>query len=264
MKIAAPTHIGIIMDGNGRWAKRNGSPKRKGHERGVEALRTLIREIKDIDLQYLTLYGFSSENWNRPIGEVNDLMGLLRLYISRDLDDLVKNDVRIRVLGERNSLSSDIIGLIERAERKSKDNTRFNLCIAFNYGGRVEITTAARRIAEQVKAGELAPDAITPELFENYLYTAGIPHPDLIIRTSGEMRLSNFLTWQSAYSELVFTDVLWPDFTREHLLAAIAEYYSRDRRYGGRPEELTAEAPETGSGSDEKFHKKLLEFGKAG
>lgn len=252
-KIMAPNHIGIIMDGNGRWAKQYGLPKKKGHEMGVEALRKLIRDLEDVDLNYLTLYGFSSENWNRPASEVKDLMGLLRLYINRDLDELIKNNVRIRILGERKNLSADILKLVERAEKKSKDNTRFNLSIAFNYGGRIEIANAAQKIADEVKQGRLDTKAITPELFEQFLYTKDLPHPDLIIRTSGEKRMSNFLTWQSAYSELVFSDVLWPDFKIEHLLSAVKEYYLRERRYGGRPEECR-----------EDYQQAIVEFGKAG
>jgi len=254
-----PRHIAIIMDGNGRWAKRYGLPKRKGHEKGVEALRALVRSLEDIDLQYLTLYGFSSENWNRPIGEVNDLMGLLRLYISRDLDELVKRDVRIRILGERANLSQDIIELIERAEGRSKNNSRYNLSIAFNYGGRIEIASAARTLAEQVRAGLLCAEDITPELFAKNLYTSELPDPDMIIRTSGEMRLSNFLTWQSAYSELVFTDVLWPDFTKDDLVRAIAEYYRRERRYGGRPDEA-----QDCTFQDAEYQGAYVEYGKAG
>lgn len=254
MTISSPPHIGIIMDGNGRWAKMRGLPKRKGHERGVTALRELIRSTQDVDLQYLTLYGFSSENWNRPKGEVQDLLGLLRLYINQDLEELAQNGVKIKVIGARHNLSSDLVRLIEKAERRTVGNRRVTLVIAFNYGGRNEIADAAQMAARRVQAGEISPAEITPDLLERHLYTHGIPDPDLIIRTSGEKRLSNFLTWQSAYSELVFTDVLWPDFGRQHLLEAIAEYYRRDRRYGGRPDEQ----------ANSDCANKYAELGKAG
>lgn len=230
-------HIAIIMDGNGRWAKARGLPRIAGHRQGVAAVRALVRDIDDLGLDYLTLYGFSSENWNRPLSEVNDLMGLMKLYINRDLNELVERGVRVRIIGARYNLAPDIVSLIENAEQRSSQNSRMTLVIAFNYGGRDEIISAARIMAEEVRAGTLSPSDISAELFSEYLYAHDIPDPDLLIRTSGEMRLSNFLTWQSAYSELVFVKTLWPDFTRQHLIDAIDEYYQRDRRFGARPDE---------------------------
>ncbi len=234
-------HIAIIMDGNGRWAKARGLPRLAGHRQGVNAVRALVRDIDDLDLDFLTLYGFSSENWNRPRSEVNDLMGLMRHYINNDLNELIENNIRIRIIGERENLAPDIVALIENAEKRSCDNTKLTLVIAFNYGGRGEIASAARSLARAVRDGLLSPQDITPEVFSHHLYAGDIPDPDLIIRTSGEQRLSNFLTWQSAYSELVFTDTLWPDFTKQDLLDAIAEYDRRDRRFGARPGENRSE-----------------------
>ena len=231
-----PRHVAIIMDGNGRWAAKRHLPRAAGHRQGVEAVRVIVRAAGDLGIEYLTLYGFSSENWKRPVEEVNDLMGLLRLYIRRDLAELHQNGVRIRIIGERDHLEPDIIALIEEAETLTRDNTRLKLVIAFNYGGQNEIASAVRRIAREVKAGRIEPEKITPDTVARFLDTVGVPDPDLIIRTSGEKRLSNFLIWQSAYSELVFSDALWPDFTPERLREAVAEYERRERRFGGRPE----------------------------
>ncbi len=233
--VARPRHIAIIMDGNGRWAAARGVPRRVGHEHGVEAVRRTVRAAGDLGIPYLTLYGFSSENWNRPPEEVNDLMGLLRFFIRKDLAELVSNGVRIRIIGERDNLAPDIIKLIENAEERSRTNIKHNLTIAFNYGAREEIVTAARKLAAQVAKGELQPDEIDETMFGNGLRTAGLPDPDLVIRTSGEQRLSNFLLWQSAYSEFLFEDILWPDFDRQHLVEAIKIFADRDRRFGGRP-----------------------------
>ena len=230
-------HIAIIMDGNGRWAKARGLPRIAGHRQGVKAVRSLVRSIDDLGLDYLTLYGFSSENWNRAPSEVSDLMGLMRLYINRDLKELMKLGIRIRVIGARHNLAPDIVSLIENAEESSKHNSRLTLVIAFNYGGRDEIISAAQSCAKDVRNGTLSPEDITAELFSRHLYAHDIPDPDLLIRTSGEKRLSNFLTWQSAYAELVFVKTLWPDFTHQHLIDAIDEYYQRDRRFGARPDE---------------------------
>ncbi len=230
-------HIAIIMDGNGRWAKARGLPRIAGHRQGVNAVRSLVRDIDDLGLEYLTLYGFSSENWNRPQSEVNDLMGLMRLYINRDLKELIERGVRVRIIGARHNLAPDIVSLIENAEQRSRHNSRLTLAIAFNYGGRDEIISAAQSLAEEVRKGNLSPVDITAELFPQYLYAHDIPDPDLLIRTSGEKRLSNFLTWQSAYAELVFVKTLWPDFTRQNLIDAIDEYFQRDRRFGARPDE---------------------------
>lgn len=231
-----PGHIAIIMDGNGRWAEARGLPRRVGHQQGVEAVRRTVRAAGDLGIRYLTLYGFSSENWSRPPEEVNDLMGLLRIYIRKDLAELVGNGVRIRIIGERENLAPDIIKLIEDAEARSAANDKHFLTIAFNYGARQEILRAARDLAARVERKELAPDQIDEAVFADALLTSGLPDPDLVIRTSGEKRLSNFLLWQSAYSEFLFDDVFWPDFDRRHLVEAIIAYAERDRRFGGRTE----------------------------
>lgn len=228
-----PEHIAIIMDGNGRWAKERGLPRAAGHRAGVEALRETVRAAGELGVRWLTVYAFSSENWSRPKSEVSDLMGLLKLFIRRDLADLHANGVRVRVIGRREGLDPEIGGLLREAEALTALNTKNNLMIAFNYGGRDEIARAGRRIAEAVAEGKLTPDAICEETFADYLDTAGIPDPDLLIRTSGEKRLSNFLPWQSAYSELVFAPCYWPDFGRAELVNAVEEFSTRERRFGG-------------------------------
>ena len=230
-----PRHVAIIMDGNGRWAAKRHLPRAAGHRQGVEAVRVIVRAAADIGIEYLTLYSFSSENWNRPPEEVNDLMGLLRFFIRRDLAELHRNGVNIRIIGERDHLDADLVSLIDEAETLTKNNSKLRLLIAFNYGGKNEIASAMRRIATEVEAGRLSAGDITPDTISAYLDTAGIPDPDLVIRTSGEKRLSNFLIWQSAYSELLFDDVFWPDFTPDHLRAAIAEFNGRQRRFGAVP-----------------------------
>ena len=212
-----PRHVAIIMDGNGRWAKARGLPRLAGHRAGVEALRGAVRAAPELGIEWLTVYAFSSENWSRPKTEVSDLMGLLKLFIRRDLAELHQNGVRVRIIGSREGLSPDIGALLSEAETLTRLNRRLNLVIAFNYGGRDEITRAAGKLAAAVSEGRLTPEAITPELLGDYLDTAGIPDPDLVIRTSGEMRLSNFLLWQAAYSELVFLPCYWPDFGRGDL-----------------------------------------------
>jgi undecaprenyl diphosphate synthase len=227
-----PQHVAIIMDGNGRWAAKRHLPRKLGHRQGVEAVRVIVRAAGEMGIRYLTLYGFSSENWKRPAEEVSDLMGLLRLFIRRDLAELHQNGVQVRIIGEREHLEPDIVALIEEAETLTRGNDQLKLIIAFNYGGQNEITSAVRRIAREVKAGRLDPEAITAETVAAHLDTAGVPDPDLIIRTSGEKRLSNFLIWQSAYAELVFTDVYWPDFSPDRLKEAVAEFNMRDRRFG--------------------------------
>lgn len=229
----APHHVAIIMDGNGRWARARGRPRTFGHAEGVEALRRTVEAAGDLGVRYLTVFGFSTENWRRPIEEVNALFDLLRLYVARDLDKLARQGVRVRVIGERNSLQSDILRIIDEAENKTRHNDKLNLTIAFNYGGQDEIVRAARRAAEDVAAGKLKPSEITAERFGLYLDTAGLPAPDLLIRTSGESRLSNFMLWQAAYAEFVFVDVLWPDFGKEALANAIDTYQRRERRFGG-------------------------------
>ncbi|MCE9651415.1 MAG: isoprenyl transferase [Parvibaculum sp.] len=227
-----PRHVAIIMDGNRRWAAKRHLPRQVGHRQGVEAVRVITRAAGEMGIRYLTLYGFSSENWNRPADEVSDLMGLLKLFIRRDLAELHQNGVQVRIIGGRDDLEPDIVSLIEEAETLTRANDKLKLMIAFNYGGQNEITDAVRRIAREVKAGRLDPEAISQDTVAAHLDTAGVPDPDLVIRTSGEKRLSNFLLWQSAYAEFVFTDVLWPDFSPERLKEAIAEFNLRDRRFG--------------------------------
>jgi undecaprenyl diphosphate synthase len=220
------------MDGNGRWAKLRGLPRTAGHRRGVEAVRETVKASVDLGIAYLTLYGFSSENWNRPPPEVDDLMGLLRFYLRSEIADLHRQGVRLRSIGDRARLAPDIVRLIEEAEERTRGNVKLNLTIALSYGGRNEILRAMRMIAEDVAAGRLAADAVDEEALEERLFTLGLPDPDLVIRTSGEQRISNFLLWQSAYSELVFDDCLWPDFGRENLRRAVEEFRRRERRYG--------------------------------
>jgi undecaprenyl diphosphate synthase len=227
-----PVHVAIIMDGNGRWAKARGLPRVAGHKRGAEAVRRTVTGAAELGVQYLTLYGFSSENWKRPPAEIDDLMGLLRLYLNNEIEELDRKGVRLRVIGQRSRLQPDIVRLIEGAERRTAANRKLNLIVALSYGGRAEIADAARCIAEGVRAGRIDPAAVDEDLFERFLYTADIPDPDLLIRTSGEKRISNFLLWQCAYAELVFLERLWPDFTRDDLESAITEYHGRDRRYG--------------------------------
>ena len=232
MPEAVPAHIAIIMDGNGRWAKSRGLPRTAGHRKGVETVRHIVQAAGELGISYLTLYGFSSENWKRPADEIFDLMGLLRRYLRAETAELHKSNVRLRMIGDRAALDGDIVALIESAEEKMRDNTGLNLTVALSYGGRQELTVAARAMAAEVAAGRLRPDDIDERMFERYLSTHGMPDPDLLIRTSGEQRVSNFLLWQTAYTELVFSDVLWPDFGRSELEAAIREYGRRDRRYG--------------------------------
>jgi undecaprenyl diphosphate synthase len=227
-----PVHVAIIMDGNGRWAKARGLPRVAGHKRGAEAVRRTVRGVAELGVEYLTLYGFSSENWKRPAAEIDDLMTLLRVYLVNEIDELHRQGVRLRVIGQRSRLSPEIVRLIEQAEQKTQANCTLNLTVALSYGGRAEIAGAARRIAEEAKAGRLEPAAVDEALFARHLLTRDIPDPDLLIRTSGEKRISNFLLWQCAYAELVFLDRLWPDFTRDDLEDAIREFHGRDRRYG--------------------------------
>jgi undecaprenyl diphosphate synthase len=231
--MTTPAHVAIIMDGNGRWAKARGLPRVAGHRAGVEALRRTVRAASDLGISWLTVYAFSSENWSRPKSEVTDLMGLLKIFIRRDLAELHNSGVRVQIIGDRATLQPDIRSLLEEAETLTAGNDALTLVIAFNYGGRDEIARAARRLAEAVKRGDITAEQITPELFADELDTSGIPDPDLVIRTSGEIRLSNFLPWQSAYSELIFQPCYWPDFTREHLADALREYTGRERRFGG-------------------------------
>ena len=229
----APRHVAIIMDGNGRWAARHGLPRGEGHRRGVEALRATVRAAGELGVGILTIFSFSSENWSRPRTEVLDLMSLLRRFIRNDLAELHRNNVRVRIIGERDGLDPDILRLLEEAESLTAANTGLVLVVAFNYGARQEIARAARRLAADVAAGLLTPNAVTEDVFSRYIDTSDLPDPDLIIRTSGEQRLSNFLLWQAAYSELIFVPVYWPDFDRAALEGAIAEYHRRERRFGG-------------------------------
>lgn len=225
-------HIAIIMDGNGRWATARGLPRTAGHRKGVEAVRRVCEAARDIGIGYLTLFGFSSENWRRPEGEISELMGLLRYYLRSEIAELHKSVTRLRVIGDRSRLAEDIVQLIAHAEDLTRDNHRFTLLIALSYGARDEVVQAARRLATAVRDGDLRPEEIDEARISGTLWTAGVPDPDLIIRTSGEKRLSNFLLWQAAYAEMVFVDTLWPDFGRRELEDAIAEYGRRDRRFG--------------------------------
>jgi undecaprenyl diphosphate synthase len=227
-----PQHIAIIMDGNGRWARSRGLPRAAGHERGAKSVRTAVQACTELGVQYLTLYAFSSENWSRPRSEVDDLMGLLRVYLKREIADLDGRNIRVRFIGQRQGLAEDIIKLIVKAEQRTNTNTGLVLVVALNYGSRAEIVQAAQRLATRAADGDIQPSDITEDLFAAELETAEIPNPDLLIRTSGEQRLSNFLLWQSAYTELIFTDVFWPDFSKKSLEEAIAEYHQRERRFG--------------------------------
>jgi undecaprenyl diphosphate synthase len=229
----APRHVAIIMDGNGRWAAARGLPRTEGHRRGVEALRRTVRAAGEIGIGILTIFSFSSENWSRPPAEVRDLMALLRRFIRNDLAELHGNNVRVRVIGERLGLAPDILRLLDEAEELTRRNDGLLLVVAFNYGARQEIARAARRIAAEVRDGRLDAEAVTAESFARFLDAPDLPDPDLIIRTSGEQRLSNFLLWQAAYSELVFVPIHWPDFDRAVLEQALAEYRRRERRFGG-------------------------------
>ncbi len=231
-KVPLPAHVAIIMDGNGRWAKARGLPRATGHRRGAEALRDTVSATIELGIPYLTVYAFSSENWERPSAEVDSLMGLLRRYLRGEIAELHKNGVRLRVIGERSRLPLDIVRLIEDAEASTAGNRQLTLVVALSYSGRREILAAARRLAEAAAAGRLDTRAIDDGRFAAELFTRGIPDPDLVIRTSGEQRISNFLLWQSAYSELVFFDKHWPDFVKEDLVGAVREIRQRDRRYG--------------------------------
>lgn len=232
-----PQHVAIILDGNGRWAKSKGMPRNYGHAQGSKKVERICEEAWRMGIKYLTVYAFSTENWNRPKSEVDALMKLLRNYMKTCLKTAEKNDMKIRVIGDVTALDDDIKGRIKELEEASKDNGGLNFTIAINYGSRDEMIRAVRNLAQDCADGKVDPAGIDEALYETYLDTHGIPDPDLLIRTSGELRLSNFLLWQLAYSEFYFTDVLWPDFTKEELVKAIGQYNSRDRRYGGIKEE---------------------------
>ncbi len=230
-----PVHVAVIMDGNGRWATSRYLPRVAGHREGARAVRRAIEAAMQSGVQWLTIYAFSSENWRRPAGEVMDLTGLLRHYLRNEVAELHTNGVRMRFIGDPNRFDADIRDDLYAAEQSTRANTKLNLTIALSYGARDEITAAVRALAEAAQAGTLDPAAIDEAMVSAALSTGGMPDPDLIIRTSGEQRLSNFLLWQAAYAELVFLDVLWPDFSAEHFAAALAEYARRERRFGARP-----------------------------
>lgn len=227
-----PTHVAIIMDGNGRWARARGLPRTAGHRRGAQAVKTAVESALNLGVPYLTLFGFSSENWRRPAEEVKDLMNLLRHYLESEVDFLNKQGVRLHVIGDRQRFGPNVVRLIEGAESKTAGNVRMTLTIALSYGGRAEIVEAARRLARRAVAGAIDPAAIDEETFAQGLFTAGMPDPDLLIRTSGEKRISNFLLWQLAYAEFVFLDTLWPDFSHDDFVFAVEEFSGRERRYG--------------------------------
>jgi undecaprenyl diphosphate synthase len=235
-----PRHVAIIMDGNGRWAKKRCLPREAGHYAGMGAVRETVRAACDIGLQNLTLFAFSSENWKRPKTEVGALMGLFRAYFRSDMDELVERNVRMRIIGHRGRVAGDIHQMILDSESRTAGNTGLNLTFAFDYGGQAEIAAAARELARAAAEGRLDPETITPELFASRLFTSALPNPDLVIRTSGEHRLSNFLLWQSAYAELLFLEVLWPDFGRAHLGEALETFAQRERRFGALKTEAVA------------------------
>ena len=228
-----PVHIAVILDGNGRWAARRGLPRNAGHREGANTLKRVVKECNAIGIKYLTAFAFSTENWNRPRQEVNALMQLLLEFLQNAEKELAGTNIRITVIGDTDKLSEEIRNEIDRVVANTAANTGLNLVIALNYGSRCEIAAAAARIARDVREGRIEPEDVDEELFSNYLYTSGIPDPDLVIRPSGEYRLSNFLLWQSSYSEFWYSDILWPDFSKEHLYQAISDYQNRNRRFGG-------------------------------
>ena len=230
---AVPRHVAIIMDGNGRWAAERGQPRSSGHRQGVEALRRTVRAAGEIGIEILTLYSFSSENWSRPDSEIRFLLEMMRRFIRTDVADLHKNNVRVMMIGGREGLEPGILSMIEEAEALTRNNTAQKLVIAFNYGSRQEISRAVATIARKIASGKIAPSDITPAVISNHLDTAGLPDPDLLIRTGGEQRLSNYLLWQCAYTEFVFMPEYWPEFDATMLNRAIDEFRSRDRRFGG-------------------------------
>ena len=233
-----PAHIAIVMDGNGRWAQKRNLPRLAGHNAGMKAMKEIIKKSSALGLEHLTVYAFSTENWKRAAEEVSGIFKLLIFYVDKELKELNENNVRVKILGDYSKLPAEAVLRIETAVETTKENTGLQFNIALNYGGRAEIIFAVKNVCEQVQNGVLLPDEINEEIFESFLYTgkvlADVPDPDLVIRTSGEMRISNYLLWQCAYSEFVFTDVLWPDFTPEEFEKAIFEYQNRERRFGGR------------------------------
>ncbi|OAM84177.1 isoprenyl transferase [Devosia elaeis] len=232
-ELRIPVHLGVIMDGNGRWAKLRGKRRTEGHVEGVKALRGMVEHCISYGVSYLTVFSFSSENWTRPPDEVSFIFNLLRRFVASDLQRLIRNNVQVRIIGARDDLEPSLVRLIDDVESKTAHNTGLTLIVAFNYGGKAEIAAAARRLAREVAAGRLDPEAITEDAIAGALMTAGIPDPDLIIRTSGEQRLSNFLLWQAAYSEFVFVEENWPDFDEASFVRVLETYTMRDRRFGG-------------------------------
>lgn len=232
---ALPRHVAIIMDGNGRWAAARGLSRIEGHKKGAEAAQRAVEAARELGIRYITLFGFSSENWNRPTAEVEGLMALLRYYLKKETEALHKSGARLRVIGDRSRLPKDIVEMIEQAESITGGNDGLTVVIALSYGGRQDIVFAAREVAKAAAAGKIAPEKISEDIFASYLMTADIPDPDLMIRTSGESRISNFLLWQLAYAEMFFTNTLWPDFSRVDMEAALACFANRERRYGGLP-----------------------------
>lgn len=236
-----PTHVAIIMDGNGRWAKKRGLPRVMGHRAGMESVRVVVRKARELGIKVLTLYAFSKENWRRPKDEVGALMGLLETYLRKEVDDLDRQGIALRTIGETEMLPKNIQALLKESIQRTAKNQGMILNLALSYGGRAEITRAARLIAEACLRGDLSPDEITEEMFAQYLYTAGLPDPDLLIRTSGEQRISNFLLYQCAYTEFYITPVLWPDFREEEFMAALRDYARRERRFGKTSEQIKGE-----------------------
>lgn len=228
-----PQHVAIIMDGNGRWATARGLSRTEGHKKGAEAAQRVVEAARDLGIPYVTLFSFSSENWNRPPAEIQDLMNLLRYYLTREMAEMKRNGARLLVIGDRTKLPQDIVDIIQKVEDETKDNRRITVVIALSYGGRQDIVFAARELARLAKANEVDIEKIDEDIFSRHLMTRGIPDPDLMIRTSGESRISNFLMWQLAYAELFFTNTLWPDFGRKDMEEAVAFFNGRDRRYGG-------------------------------
>lgn len=239
--MSLPKHVAIIMDGNGRWAKQRGLPRAAGHKAGVDAVRRTLEASKELGIRVITLYAFSAENWQRPVDEVDGLMGLLRFYLKSELSRLHKEGVRLRVLGDKVALADDIQTMVAQAESLTANNTEFTLCIALNYGGRQELTRAMQKLGVQVQAGQLAPQEITMDTIASVLDTQGVPDPDLIIRTSGEQRISNFLLWQGAYSEFYTSPVYWPDFDKDTLAKALDDYAQRERRFGNVSADVAAQ-----------------------
>ena len=227
-----PKHVAVIMDGNGRWARARGLPRTEGHRRGADAVRKTVHAAAELGISYLTLFGFSSENWKRPLEEIQELMGLLRFYLRKEIAELNKNDVRFKVIGDKLSLDNDIRTMIKNAEKHTANNTGLTLILALSYGSRAELTEAVRQLSKKVISGHISIKDINENLVSQHLFTNEIPDPDLLIRTSGERRVSNFLLWQLAYAEFIFLDTLWPDFSASHLEEALAEFQGRDRRYG--------------------------------